>query len=412
MDDNKKRAELANWLVKSKGLVNPAEQDAEVTKLAAQCPDATAKEKGLTTDVAKAYEVMQITLGQNTSPTQVQTPTPTAPMSAVTAQEELSISKTLATQRDQRAAVSQNTAIDKLLLDRPAPADIIPAGTKGMINKTSWENIQKKISSGEYTVRPDDGEDIDKEKRVASTTNYNQLKAAFESNSPVDVYIGKLSTRPIGYMVRVGSITGTSDAPKQMTRAALERYLILETAGYILSAENKPGAKLKYIKEKVDSKNIGKTKPGRTILADANKKNAVAAGSFDITRQKSANTAVTSCKSDLQFKVTVKDKYMKDGVTPLVRTIRVSLTATLPVLERKEQYIDTFGTGERESNDDLSQVPTGDMAAKINNAQMKAIALLRQKQNDPTAVSEIADIADKLAAFDSAAGAQPANVAM
>lgn len=401
MDDNKKRAELANYLVRSKGLVNPVEQDEEIKRMAAQCPEATASEKGLTTDIAKAFEVMNITTGANVAPTATQAPVAAVqPINAVTAAEELSITKALASQREQRAAVSGNSAIDMLLLDRPAPEDIIPAGTKGTIVKTSWENLMKKIDSGEYTVRPDDGEDVEAEKRVASTTNFNQLKAAFESNSEVEVYIGKLSTRPIGYIVRKGSVTGTADKTEQMTRDNLEKFLIVDTAGYILASESKPGVKLKYIKAKADTKNIGKVKPGRTILADANKKRAIEAGSYDITRQKTTDTIATSCKSKLNFKVTVKDKFMKDGVTPLVRTVRVTLTAVLPVLERKEKYLDVFGTGERESNDDLTQVPTGDMAAKINNAQMKAIAILRQKQNDPASISELADIADKLKAFD------------
>lgn len=412
MDETKKRSELANYLVKNKGKINPVDQDEEIKKMAAQCPEATAAEKGLTTDIAKAYEVMLITTGANNTPAVTQTAAVTSPMSAVSAQEELAISKTLMAQRGDRAAISANSAIDSLLLDRPAPADVIPAGTKGTIVKTSWENLQKKIKTGEYTVRPDDGEDVDADKRVASMTNYNTLKAAFEGNTPVDVYVGKLSTRPIGYKARLGSLTGQADASKQMTRAQMEKFLVMDSAGYILSSENKPGVKLKYIKAKTDSKNIGKTKPGRTILADANKKKAIEAGSYEITRQVTANTQQTSCKSALNFKVTVKDKFMKDGVTPLVRTIRVSLQAVLPTLERKEEYLDVFGTGERESNDDLSQIPTGEMAAKINNAQLKAIALLRQKQNDPTSIGEIADIADKLKAFDSVGGAQPANVAI
>ena len=395
-----KKAELASWLVKSKGILNPEDQEKEIAKMAAQCPEAMAKEKGLVDDVDKAYETMQILTHAVTDPTKLQVPAATQPSQAVSAEEELRISKTLLQQSQDRAQVSANTSIDELILDRPDPKDIIPAGAKGAIVEKSWNNLMEKINSGTYTVMPDDGDDVDASKRIASTTNFNILKAAFEAGTPVDIYIGGLNTRNIGYVVRKGSAVGSSSEAVQMTREQLTNFVVVETAGYITASDNKPGVKLRYIKGKADAANPGKTTPGKTILADANKKAAIEAGSYVISREKTSEVASTGCKSALQFRVIVKDKFMKDGHTPMTRTLRVSLKADLPTLVRKPQFVDVFGTGERESNGDLREIPTGEQAKKISEAQRNAIIQLRMKANDPAMVGELAEISDKLSAFD------------
>lgn len=409
--NQQKKSELASWLVMNKGMLNPADQEAEITKMAAQCPEATAAEKGLVDDVDKAYEVMQIMKGGNTTaPTQTQTPAVTAPTSSISAAEELQISRTLLAQSQDRAAVSANTTIEALVLDRPDPKDIIPAGTKGVIVEKSWKSLMTKIDDGTYTVLADDTEAVEESKRIASTTNFNALKAAFEAGTAVDVYIGGLNKKPIGYIVNKGTAVGAGNAPVQMTREMLEQFLVMDTAGYVVASETKPGAKLRYVKGKTDINNPGKTTQGKTILADANKKAAIEAGSYEISREKTTTLESTGCKSALQFRVSVKGKFMKDGVTPQTRTIRVSLKADLPTLERKAKYVDVFGTGLREANGDLTEVPTGEQAKKINEAQRNAIAQLRQKANDPTMLGDLAGIQEKLAAFDAPASQAPTAV--
>lgn len=415
MDQNEKRRQLAAYLAASEGLVLKEDIEKAISKMASACPAATAAEKGLVDEIDKAYEVYLIQQGQATNPTKthVQVGGPSLPMSGLSAEEELQIAKTLASQHDDRSAVSQNTAIDQLILDRPAPADIIKQGTKGTISEKSWKNLMAKIDDGTYTVKPDDGEEVDADKRIASTTNFNLLKAAKEAGTPVDIHIGKLSTKPIGYIVVKGSAVGNANTPVQMTRQELETYLIVDTAGFILASEKKPGAKLKYIKAKANASQApGTVSKGKTILADANKAEAIAAGSYAISRQVTQEVKATSCKSALQFRVTVKGKTMKDGKTPLTRTIRVSLTADLPVLERKPEFLDKFGTGERNQNADLLEIPTGQQAKSIEAAQRAAIANLRQKANDPMEAADLMDIADKLKAFDAPAAQSPASVAM
>lgn len=407
MNPNKK-SELASWLVKTKGLLNPADQEAEIAKMAAQCPAATATEKNLVDDVDKAYEVMLIQTGAGAvSPTEVSGAPAVKPTSQISAAEELQISKTLMAQSQDRANVSANTTIESYILDRPAPDQYIPAGTKGTIVEKGWTTLMEQINSGKYTVLPDDGEDVPAEKRIASTTNFNLLKAAAEKNEPVEVYIGGLNKRPIGYLVNKGTAIGSGTAPVQMTREQLEQFLIMETAGYIIASETKPGAKLRYIAGHADPTTPGQMTPSKTQLADANKKAAIEAGSYDVSRETTNDVVPTTVKSTLQFRVKVNGQTLKDGVTPKTITKRVSLKADIPTLQRKPAYIDVFGTGLRESNGDLLEVPTGDQAKKIQEAQRAAIAALRAKAQDPAQVADLADIADKLAAFDAPTSQAP-----
>lgn len=403
-----KKAELAEHLLKTKGIMNPADVDAEITKMAAQCPVATANEKGLSTDVDKAYEVMLIMKGQQTSPTEVAPVVGgTAPTTTISSAEQLNVSKRLLAQKQERAAVSANSSIENLVLDRPAPADYMGTGLKGVIVENGWKNLMEKIEKGTYIVCPDDGDNVEVEKRIASTTNFNILKAAAEAKTPVDVYVGKMSTKAIGYVVNKGTAVGSTNAPVQMTREGMLQFLVMDTAGYILAGPTKPGAKLRYIKGQADPTNPGKSKPAKTLIADANKKAAIESGSYVVSREATKEAVEQTCKSALQIRVQVAGEVLKDGVTPKTRTIRVSLKAAYPELKRKPEFVDVFGTGERESNADLQEVPTGEMAQKINEAQINAIAELRAKTKDPMSLGEVADIADKLAAFDDTTAQAP-----
>lgn len=413
MSDLNKKSQLATWLVKNKGIIVPEQQDTEIVKMAAQCPVATATEKGLVDDVDKAYEVMLIQTGAGSvDPTATSAPAVTSPVSAISAAESLQISKTLLAQQQDRAGVSANTTIEMLILDRPAPSEIIPAGTKGVIVEKGWKSFLAKIEgpNPEYKVLPDDGEEIDAAKRIASTTNFNTLKAAFEASTAVDVYVGGLNKKPIGYMVNKGTAVGAGSSPVQMTREQLEQFLVMDTAGYVIASETKPGAKLRYVKGRPDPSKPGQSTAGKTILADANKKAAIEAGSYDVSREKTTEVETTTCKSALQIRVEVIGKTLSDGVTPKTVTKRISLKADLPTLDRKPVYVDVFGTGIRETNSDLQEIPTGEQAKKISEAQRNAIAALRQKASDPAMLSDLAEIADKLAAFDTQATQSPAAV--
>lgn len=405
-----KKTELIRFLA-SKGIISPADQDAEIAKMAQQCPTATANEKGLTDDVDKAYEVMQIQQGTAVNPAAGTEQTQVAPTTGISATEQLNITKAIAQQQANRTQVSQTSSIDNLILDRPAPKDIIPAGTKGVIVESSWKNLLEKVEKGELVVCPDDGEDIPADKRIASTTNWNTLKKAAEAKTEIDVYTGNLNTKPIGYTVRKGSNVGQVASPVQMTREDLQRFLTLETAGYILAGDATPGAKLKSVKAKKSATTPGAVSPKKTVLADANKKAAIENNAYVVSRAVTKEQVSATCKSALRVRFQVPGQTLKDGVTPKTVTKRVSVTADIFTTERKPEFIDKFGTGISQSNSNLTETPDAKEQEKILEAQVRAIAELRRKAKDPAEVAQVADISEQLAAFDGVSS-QPGNVAM
>lgn len=397
MTQEEKKNALGQMLL-AKGILTPSDVEAEISKMASSCPEATAAEKGLTTDVDKAYEVMMIQNG-TVAPTST-TAVSTQPTRGVSAAEQKQINMTLIAQQGERSAVSNNSSVDKYVFDRPAPADYIPAGTKGIIPAESWKKIEEEWG----------GKVLDDDDEIASKTNFNTLKAAAEAGTPVDVYVGKMSTKAIGYIINKGSAVGASSQPTQMTREQAENFLALETAGYILSSDVKPGLKLRYIKEHASKSKPGTLVPAKTVLADANKKAAVEAGSYVISREASSESKETGLKTALCFKVDT-GKPKRNGQGNIIRTIRVTAKATVPVLERKSEFVEVFGTGKKESNKDLGVIPTGKQLENITLAQQAAIIDLRAKLADPTAIATVGQYSDKLKAFDVQGGVTPgANI--
>lgn len=388
MTQEEKRKKLGQYFA-SKGKLTPPEQDEALQTYAKMCTENIAKQYGCETDVDKAYQMYLIEIQGS------QAPAPTAtsdvavqPTDGISAAEKVQISKTLAQQKGDRVTVSNNSAIESYVFDKPAPSEQIPAGTKGTINKDSWKKIEEKYKD---KVCPDDD-------TLKSRTNFETLKKAAETDTPVEVYIGELNTKPIGYIVKKGNAVGTQQAAVQMTKAALHDYLVLETAGYILASDTKPGARIKYAAQKPSTTKPGQIIPAKTLVADANKKKAVEAGSYVISREVSKEVEPTVCKAALAFKVdTGEKKSNSDG--NVIKTIRVSLKADLPKLVRKADYIDVFGTGDKVSNANLETVPEGKMATNISQAQQYAIAQLRQKLQDPIAYAGVQEYSDKLAAF-------------
>lgn len=401
-----KKTELINFLA-SKGIFEQADVEAEIQKMADQCPSATATEKGLTTVEDKAYETMMIMKGGAVSPTAGTANTQTQPVQAVTSAQVANITKTLLAQTSDRAATSQSTTIDSYIFDKPAPSEIIPAGTKGVLTEKGWENFMAKIDSGEYTICPDDGEEVDEGKRIASTSNFNTLKAAYAAKDPVEVHIGQRSTKPIGYNVRRGNASGTTAQPEQMTREELKNYVILHTAGYILRNGDGPAVTLKSIQPRNDSAHPGTTQSAKTVLSDVNKKAAVENGMFEVARQVTGEMKESSQKAALKVRVFVKGKTNKDG-TPKKLTKTFSVTASTYTTELKDAYVDKFSTSDK--GDNLATVPDKEKLAKLQLLQANAIAELRNKAADPEGMIKLQAYAEDLAKFGGAsASAQPAN---
>lgn len=404
-----KHDQLVNFLA-AKGIFEADAVEKEIAKMAEQCPAAVAAEKGLTSVDDKAYETMLILQGGAPSATASTGTAATDPVQSVTSAQVASITKTLLAQTNDRAATSQSTTIDSYIFDKPAPEEIIPAGTKGILTEKGWTSFMAKVESGEYTVCPDDDESVDEGKRIASTTNFNILKDAYAQKTPVDVYIGQRGTKPIGYNVRRGNTSGVAAQSEQMTREELKNFVILHTAGYILRNGDGPAVTLKSISSKNDNTAPGVKKAARTVLSDVNKKAAVNAGMFEVARQVTNEMKDTSQKAALKVRVIVKGKFQKDGVTPKKLTKTFSVTASTKVTEMKAAYVDKFSTADK--GDNLASVPDKQKLAKLQMMQATAIAELRNKASDPEGMIELQAYAEDLAKFDATAGAQPANAAI
>lgn len=396
MTQEQKKQELAQYLI-TKGIIAPADVDAEITKMAGYLSPAVAEQKGLTTEVDKAYETMLTEKGSAAPAPTESAPVVSQPTETISAAEKMAITKTLLQQKNDRLAVSANSACEKIILDRPAPSEQIPAGTTGMITAETWQKIEEKWAG---KVLPDDDE-------VKSTTNFEKLRAAAKAGTPVEVYIGGLNKKSIGYIMSVGSVTGAANQSKPMTREQATDFLVLHSDGYVLAGDQTPGLKLRFISAKASKTEPGKFTEAKTVLAEANKNAAIEAGNYVISRV--VNPAVVKevgAKSALCFRVdTGKAKQNGDG--NIIRTVRVTLKASIPQLERKPEFVELFGTGERASGADLKTVPEGKQLKNIAQAQQHAIADLRRKLNDPDQYQQVANLADALKAFEATPSAAP-----
>lgn len=395
MTQDAKKAALAQYLV-TKGIADKDEVEAEIQQMANDCPAATAQEKGLQTDIDKAYDVMLTLQGNNQIAPTAAAAVTTQPTAVISAAESDNIRKVLVAQQADRAAVSNNSSIETLVFDRPAPKDYIPAGTKGVIEKETWDKIAEKWGG---KVLADDEE-------MASMSNYKQLEAAAAAGTPVDVYVGSLNTKAVAYVVNKGTVTGADNKPVQMLRSDMMNFLVLDSAGYILASPTKPGVRMRYIKARNDTKKPGHVIPAKSVISDQNKKGAIEAGSYQIAKEATGEAKETALKSALAFKVDTGIPKKLGG--NVIRTVRVTVKATIPSLVRKPEFVDLFANVDNHGNKDLMNVPVGDVLNNIGLAQQNSIAMLKQKSVDPNTFQEVVALADKLQAFDMAQQAGPA----
>lgn len=393
-----KKSEVSQWLM-AQGLLDKVDCDNKVKELAAACPAAQVQALGLTDDYEKAWETIQIQKGKASevpggaaAAATAVTPATGMPAAPITAQQQRVIAEGLVTTKATRIETSSNTVIETLVYDKPAPAELIQQGTKGVIKKEVWDNILKKYDG---KVLADDT-DVD---GIKSTTNFNLLKAAAEAGTPVEVYIGAQSSRPIAANVQVADGTGKKTIPMGLTQ--LENFVTLQTYGYVLATDHTAGVMIRYIKPKKDPKNPNTIKPGRTVLTWKNKSKATWECSREVTNEVKQDAA---CKSALCFRVDTGKK-RKDGRTPILQTVRVTVHAPVKITKRKPQYnfLGDIGKG---AAGDLLTAPDAKMMKSINEAQVAKIAELQAKlaQGDFETITEYGD---QLKAF----GTVPSNPA-
>lgn len=346
-----KKEQLDQYLLQ-KGILDAATMDAEIKKMAEQCPAATATEKGLTTDIDKAFETYLIMSGNAStpaSPTQAMAAM-SQPTNAATAAERAAVGKQVLDTFQDKIAVGVNSRINLYLLGRPAPATYIPEGTQGVINAESWKtSIQEKIDKGIYRVLDDTTEDG---KVIKSKSNYEALKQAMENGTPVAVHIGQLGTRPVGYILALGTATGTGSEAQVVSRQEAQQILTWKTNGYLGEAQG-AALRLKTVTSRADKNNPGKSQTMKTVMVDVNKKMKIESGGYETIRIPSETKKTMTLKSELSFKVEDTSKTTGAQKHP-TRVIRASVSVEVPTLVLVDKYQEKF----QKTKADLSVPPT------------------------------------------------------
>lgn len=372
-----------------------------IPKLVQMAPTAQVATYGAESDIDKAYiAAVQLVGGAPVDPTVTAPTATTQPVNAVLKADLDSYQMMLAQRDPQAKIISANTKIDKILLLNPEPKTYIPQGTMGTIKPEVWKNAMDKYAN---SVQPDDAE-------IASTTNFNTLKAAAEAGTPVAVHIPELNTKTYGYIAQMGSATGTNSELQQKTREEFQAFVSLEANGYVVGAAGKPGVILKTITARPDKKHPGKMKPERSVLADTGKKEAIKAGNYDTIRQiKGDKKSLQNCKTELAFRVdTGKAKSNGDG--NIIKAVRLTCQAEIFELETKDEYIDKFGSVGKGRGNVLDIAPSGKALTDVHKAQALAIAEL--KAHAAERYNDIDGLMDKLKAFDTPASTPASNVAI
>lgn len=332
-------------------------------------------------------------------------PGTSSPVSSMSAEERTAITTTLASTLETRQHISESSSIETVIIDRPAPSTYIDANLTGLIKKTSIDNVQKKFDEKKWELLPDD-------KDCPSTTNWNTLKQAFANNTAVNIHVGNMSTRAIGFMVKKGTANEQASAqPVLMNTKDLYQFLAVDAAAYIKSQDGKAGAQLRLTRAKVDKKNANSALKEKAVVSVVNTKqvfqkdsdgNYLPTGNgFDVSQEvdKEAGTKNKSLKSELAFKVRLLDQDQKKDGEYRVAVKRVSVEVPVPQLTRKAQYVDKFGIP-GVTNKDLADTPSQDQMSKIMKAQTQAIHDLKDKLKSGEDVVALAPLQASLAAFD------------
>ncbi len=365
-----KREELEQyWLMQ--GVLDKDEIQKRIEQMANNVPEATAKEKGLVTVDDRAYETLCIMKGNQSvpaAPTQT-VQTVSAPTSTATVAETAAVRMQVQDSFNEKISVGVNSAIVMYLLGRPDPHTYIAEGTQGIIDEAGWnKSIQAKIDSGQYKVMDDYTEDG---QLVKSKSNYEALKTAMQNGTPVNVHIGGLGTRPVGYILKVGSAAGAGGTDEVYSRQEAQQLLTWKTNGYLGEAGG-AAIRLKTVAMRTDKNNPGRSSAMKTVMVDVNKKSKLDAGAYEAIREPSSTKKTMTLKSELSFKVEDTTKMTGAQKHP-TRVIRASVKCEVITLQFVPKYEKKF----QKAKKDLSLPPTSeqdivDMSNIIAAARLEA----------------------------------------
>lgn len=325
MNDQEKKVELVKYLT-GKAFVDPKDQEAEIAKMAASVPAATAAEQGATTDIAKAYVAMQIERGSlGGVATANKVAQPTADMSPADRQR---ITRKVGMQMVERKKFAAASAVEQFIIAQPPQSEYIKA-TTGVVNYESWQKTLQKIENGEIKVVPEDMSKFNeiKAKAIAGA----EMAAKINSELPKTIKLFKVKT---------------PDAPtaKYQTSDELCMLLIMKTDGKIEDPndDTKPSVSLRIVGGKPDPKNAGATKPTKTVIA-VNHKTATlgVASNYKIAKRPSTTaTKDYTVRSMESFRVYTGRNNKKNE--PITRVVTVPLTVSGQALEVLDEFAAMF----------------------------------------------------------------------
>lgn len=354
-----KLEQLQQYLLQQ-GILQEDKVKEEIAKMAKILPDSIAADKGLETEIDRAFEQMLIMTNQQSAgatqqpaPTRTQAaPTTSMPTSTATAAEIATVQQRLMENQDETNSIRTGSEIVKYLLNRPNPADQIPAGTVGVIDKKSWEDsiASKFVAKGDrpaiWKLVPDQM-DPETQAMIKSESNYRALEAAMQSGTPVEVHVGAWVTRPTGYVARIATAAGAEQQEKVFTRQEMFDFLLWKAGGYLgqpkSDTQENASVKLKISKVRENSKDPGSRKIDKTVMVDNNRKNfAEVPGHCESIREVDANNkTLQNLKSALSFRVEDLSTTKADGTHP-IKTVRVTVKATIPELAMKPGFKEKF----------------------------------------------------------------------
>lgn len=401
--------------------------NAWIQSQAALAPAATCQEVGATTDAQKAWVTCKIASGENLGGGNVTGTVAKAggkrtvakPASKLSPAQEAALQAHVASTMAQKANTSNNSSISKFFVARPTSEEYIDAGTMGTIKAESWKTITDKIASGEYQVCPDFA---DKEgNQVLSKTNYDLLvQAAAAKSETVPVMRNGKVGAAIGYNVEVSDSASAHADSQIFTKAALQHFVEMKAAGYIIAGPTTLGVQLRTITVKSKTPNTPETQ--RVVLSDTNKKAAVEAKNYTSIREVSPTLEKKTQKSDLVFyvnkavvttdaegkKVVDKTKFQTDTKGNVRRfAIRASVECMVHGLNLMKEYEGVFPSGRIDPTKPLD----GDQLAKVAAATVHDLAITLSDRNNVFTVDE--RLRDDLQALQQVIGEEakaPSNV--
>ena len=275
------------------------------------------------------------------SPTETQTaPVPEAQPSAMTAEQKQKIYNLVNQNRAQTDIVSQKTIIKKILLEKPLLKEYVPEGTTVV-------PVCKDNDLAKYEAKLIDTP----ENRAA----FEEIKAAVKNGTPMPVYRDATTYKTAGYLLVTPKASNSAEMEELLlTTNGLIGFLATKASGYIATnGEAGLGAKLKFVKtQSKKNKASVQTVEGSPRAYVTNRKAALEGKEFD-TWEIISKVDETQDKVKGRLRI-AKTFQINNGVNekdePLVRTVRLSGAADLPVFIRANaQYEEAFPMSTKQS---------------------------------------------------------------